>query len=194
MKNNQETFYEFIMEVIKDLKLKKVYDSLNIENDILDELYKKSLDLLDNYEGANEFNPNLNSVFILKVLINCQNKLYFKLEKEKLSILTLTTNLIDSYEHQIISSLKKHCIENISSLEVALIKNISVNSLLINDRIIEHLDLKKPIIYGVYEVKVENLLENDKFIELTEKSPKLNPIDLAIVENLKKGEMYVNSH
>ena len=75
MKNNENTFYAYLLEVIRDLKLKKVYDSLSINDDILDDLYQKSLKILDNFENSNEFNPNLNTTFIIKVLLKVNDEI-----------------------------------------------------------------------------------------------------------------------
>ena len=115
MKNNENTFYAYLLEVIRDLKLKKVYDSLSMSDDILDDLYQKSLKILDNFENSNEFNPNLNTTFIIKVLLKVNNEIYLvKTSSKKYGLITLSASLSESFYNKIESYFINAKVENIS--------------------------------------------------------------------------------
>ena len=188
MNKVEETNYAFIMEVIRDLKLNKVYKKLNIDDDILDELYKKALKMLGNFEGSNEFNPNLNSTFIIKVLLKGKNDLYLhKFSSKKYGLITLTPSLKVDFSYQIEDFLKKSQLENLSTLKIKLVKNIHINSLTKNAKIFKHLDLSKPIIYGVYEALIENEIKLPHFMKINEvEEDKISELDLCLIQSLEE--------
>ena len=188
MKNNENTFYAYLLEVIRDLKLKKVYDSLSISDDILDDLYQKSLKILDNFENSNEFNPNLNTTFIIKVLLKVNDEIYFvKTSSKKYGLITLTASLNDTFYNQIESYFINAKIENISREQISLLDNIHINSLFKNDKILKHLDLSKPVIYGIYQVRLEKIETSNHFKKLNEvEKDKINELDLALIQYLEE--------
>ena len=188
MKNNENTFYAYLLEVIRDLKLKKVYDSLSLNDDILDDLYQKSLKILDNFENSNEFNPNLNTTFIIKVLLKVNDEIYLvKTSSKKYGLITLTASLNDTFYNQIESYFINAKIENISRKQISLLDNIHINSLLKNDKILKHLDLSKPVIYGIYQVRLEKIETSNRFKKFNEvEKDKINELDLALIQYLEE--------
>ena len=188
MKNNENTFYAYLLEVIRDLKLKKVYDSLSINDDILDDLYQKSLKILDNFENSNEFNPNLNTTFIIKVLLKVNDEIYLvKTSSKKYGLITLSASLSESFYNQIECYFINAKIENISRKQISLLDNIHINSLLKNDKILKHLDLSKPVIYGIYQVRLEKIDTSNHFKKINEiEKDKINELDLALIQYLEE--------
>ena len=102
-------------------------------------------------------------------------------------MITLTASLNDTFYNQIESYFINAKIENISREQISLLDNIHINSLLKNDKILKHLDLSKPVIYGIYQVRLEKIETSNRFKKINEvEKDKINELDLALIQYLEE--------
>ena len=185
--------FSYLIDVLVSLNVHKAFAKLGKEEEAeLDKIKEKTLELINDFNTLNDFNPNINSSLFVKLIIKEKEDFIIKNTKKVDSFITFIPDLNLSIEESIKERLIKFGLE---AKTINLVDAINRTNLIVNNLINEKLN-NSHVIYLIYYVELEkrDIKLNGKFYIEKRNYQELNLSDLDKYI-LEKGEkQYVNTH